>query len=210
MTTTTEEKLTIPMSERRPLKIVKSEWPKVAHGSAFSGQHEFQAFDGARISVRRHADGRTIVYGYAGDWDGGGRPTRENRTAGFLVESSDRPVYRDGEIAGRQCKLLARHRPDDEETVRAIRRVAGILADTECVGEMAERAARDCIADLPAEPLDGGSDEPETETLAIDGSMPVTTERLALLLALLIRCKPYVPAEIQDEIRDVLSGGRSA
>jgi hypothetical protein len=132
--TTTEEKLTIPMSERRPLKIVKSEWPKVAHGSAFSGQHEFQAFDGARISVRRHADGRTIVYGYAGDWDGGGRPTRENRTAGFLIEPS-------GQM------------PDDEETVRAIRRVAGILADTECVGEMAERASRDCIADLPAEPL---------------------------------------------------------
>jgi hypothetical protein len=183
-TTTTEEKLTIPMSERRPLKIVKSEWPKVAHGSAFAGQHELQAFDGARISVRRHADGRSIVYGYAGDWDGGGRPTRENRTAGFLVAKG-------------------------EDDVRAIRRVAGILADTECVGEMAERAARDCIADLPAEPLDGGSDEPETETLAIDGSMPVTTERLALLLALLIRCKPYVPAEIQDEIRDVLSGGRS-
>jgi hypothetical protein len=129
MTTTTEEKLTIPMSERRPLKIVKSEWPKVASGSAFSGQHEFQAFDGARISVRRHADGRSIVYGYAGDWDGGGRPTRENRTAGFLVA-------------------------EGEDEVRAIRRVAGILAETECVGEMAERAARDCIAHLPAESAD--------------------------------------------------------
>ena len=126
---TTEEKLTIPMSERRPIKIIKSEWPKIAGGSAYSGEHEFQAFDGAKISVRRNAsDGRHIVYGYAGDWDGGGRPTRENRTAGFLVETED-------------------------EIVRAIRRVAGILADTECVGELAERAARECIADLPAEDM---------------------------------------------------------
>ena len=115
---TTEDKLTIPMSERRPLKITKEEWPKVAGGSAYSGQHEFQAFDGAKISVRQSAsDGRRyIVYGYAGDWDGGGRPERENRTAGFLVET-------------------------EAEIVRAIRRVAGILADTECVGELAERAA---------------------------------------------------------------------
>ena len=141
-----EQKLTIPMSERRPLKIVKSEWPKIAHGSAFSGQHEFQAFDGARISVRRHADGRTVVYGYAGDWDGGGRPTRENRTAGFLLAS------------------------DDDDVVRAIRRVAGILAETECVGEMAEEAGRGCIADLPAEDDDGRVGDTRTVSMPLDGA----------------------------------------
>ncbi|HKM54629.1 MAG TPA: hypothetical protein VJY33_14555 [Isosphaeraceae bacterium] len=145
-TTTTEDKITIPMSERRPLKIVKSEWPKVAYGSAFSGQHEFQAFDGARISVRRHADGRTVVYGYAGDWDGGGRPTRENRTAGFLLAAGD------------------------DDVVRAIRRVAGILAETESVGEMAEEAGRYCIADLPAEDDDDRVADTRTVSMPLDGA----------------------------------------
>jgi len=125
-TMTNVERITIQMSERRPLKIVKADWPCIAKGNAFAGQHEFQSFDGAWIRVRRHTDGRMIVYGYAGDWDGGGRPDRENRTAGFLLAA-------------------------DDDEVRAIRRVAGILAETECVGDLAHRAERDCIADLPAD-----------------------------------------------------------
>lgn len=128
-TTTTEEsgKLTITMSERQPITIVKGAWPVIARGEDWAGQHGFQAFDGAWIRVRQHTDGRLIVYGYAGDWDGGGRPERENRRAGFLVEAGD-------------------------DVVRAIRRVAGILAETDMVGEeMAHAAARHCIADLPAE-----------------------------------------------------------
>jgi hypothetical protein len=133
---TTTEKLKITMSERRPMSIVKSDWPVIAKGSAYSGQYELQAFDGARVRVRRHADGRMIVYGYAGDWDGGGRPTRENREAGFLIAAG----------------------ADSEEVVRAIRRVAGILAETECVGDMADEAARACIANLPAE--DDAAEEP--------------------------------------------------
>jgi len=138
---TTQEKIKITMSERRPLSIVKADWPVIARGKAYSGQHEFQAFDGARITVRRHADGRMLVYGYAGDWDCGGRPSRENREAGFIVAAHE----------------------GSEEVVRAIRRVAGILADTEWVGQMADEAARDCIADLPAEE----DDAPEEQTIAM-------------------------------------------
>lgn len=124
--TTTEDKIRIPMSERRPLTIAKGDWPRIAYGEVYSGQYDFQAFDGAKIIVRQHADGRAIVYGEAGDWKGGGRPARENREAGFLLAKGD-------------------------DVVRAIRRVAGILAETEMVGEMAHAAARRCIADLPAE-----------------------------------------------------------
>lgn len=127
--TTTEDKIKITMSERRPISIVKADWPLIATGRAYGSELECQAFDGAIIHVRRRSDGRTIVYGYAGDWDGGGRPTRESREAGFLVEA-DAP---------------------SEETIRAIRRVAGILAETVYVGDMAHRAARNCIANLPAE-----------------------------------------------------------
>lgn len=123
-------RIKITMSERRPIAIVESDWPSIAYGEDYSGQYDFQAFDGARIRVRQHADGRAIVYGYAGDWDGGGRPERENREAGFLLEVG-------------------------QDIVRAIRRVAGILAETEDVGELAHAAARRCIADLPAEDEDG-------------------------------------------------------
>jgi hypothetical protein len=172
---TTEEKLKITMSERRPMSIVKADWPVIAKGSAFSGQYEFQAADGARVRVRRHADGRMIVYGYAGDWDGGGRPTRENREAGFLIPAD----------------------ADSAEVVRAIRRVAGILAETDIAGQYADEAARNCIADLPAE-----EDVPD-EPIAVAA---IGTDKLALLLALLVQAKPHCPPELQEEIRAALSG----
>jgi len=125
----TTGKITITMSERRPLTIREADWPRIAYGECFAGQYDFQSFDGAYIRVLRHADGRAIVYGYAGDWDGGGRPERENRRAGFLIEAG----------------------ASGDAIIRAIRRVAGILEETSCVGEMAHAAARRCIADLPAE-----------------------------------------------------------
>src|SRR4029077_20819837 len=118
---------TITLTDRAPVKIDEEKWPLIAEGKDYSGQYDFQAFDGAWIKVRQHDDGRTLVYGYAGDWDGGGRPERENRRAGFIV--------------------------GDNEAAETIRRVADILSETECVGEIAHRAARECIADLPAEEL---------------------------------------------------------
>jgi hypothetical protein len=125
---TTTDKIKIPMSEQRPITIVKADWPRVAWGEEYSGQHDFQAFDGVFIAVRQHTDGRTVVYGEAGDWKGGGRPERENRSAGYLLAK-------------------------DDDVVRAIRRVAGVLADTDHIGEMAHAAARRCIANLPGEEI---------------------------------------------------------
>jgi len=130
MTTTTEEKkkITITMSERRPITIVVDEWPQIAYGEDYSGQYDFQAFDGAWIRVRQHDDGRAIVYGYAGDWNGGGRPERRNVSAGFLLDKGD-------------------------DLARAVRRVEGILAGCSMAGDYAEGAAERCIGDLPAEEI---------------------------------------------------------
>ena len=130
MTTTTEvSTIKITLSDARPIRIVEADWPLVAEGEGYSGQYDFQSFDGVWIRVRQHTtDGRAIVYGYAGDWDGGGRPDRENLRAGFLV-------------------------PANWDAVRAIRRVAGILEGTAHVGELAHVAARACIANLPAKEI---------------------------------------------------------
>ena len=124
----TTKKITIALSDRRPITIVADEWPQVAYGEDYSGQRDVQAFDGAQIQVRQHKDGRAIVYGYAGDWDGGARPERRNVTAGFL------------------CAWPA-------GLVRAVRRVQGILAGCAHAGAYAEGAAERCIADLPAEEI---------------------------------------------------------
>src|SRR5574342_527023 len=102
---------TITLTDRAPVKIDEDTWPLIADGKDYSGQYDFQAFDGAWIKVRRHEDGRTLVYGYAGDWDGGGRPERENRRAGFIVP--------------------------EPETADTINRVADILAETSSIGELA-------------------------------------------------------------------------
>lgn len=87
-----DDMITITLSEQRPIRISKSDWPHIS-GSL------------RRIRVRGHADGRRIVYGRGLILvNGGWRAV----AGGFIVE----PV--DG-------------RPNEAETVRAIRRVAGII-----------------------------------------------------------------------------------
>jgi hypothetical protein len=119
---------TITLSDRPPVKIDDETWPLIASGDDHTGQYDFQSFDAAWIKVRRHEDGRTIVYGYAGDGNGGGRPEREDRRAGYLLDTSER-------------------------TVETIRDVAQELSETEYCSTIALAAGRRCIADLPAEEL---------------------------------------------------------
>lgn len=112
------KKIKITLSDRRPVTIVEADWPIIAEAEQYPGQYSFQAFDGAFLKVREHADGRRIVYGYDGDGDGGGRPTAKDVWAGYLVPAD----------------------ADENETIRAIRRVAGVLAAN-------GRAADDSIGD---------------------------------------------------------------
>jgi hypothetical protein len=127
MTTTTNEvkRITVTMSELRPLSIIESDWPVIASAEWFNGEHECQANTIRRIRVREHADGRRLVYGFTRAGNGGQHAGARNPSGGFLIDPCPRAT------------------PDDEETIRAIRRVGGILGDDDLAAE--------CIADMPAE-----------------------------------------------------------
>jgi hypothetical protein len=118
----TTSKLTIAMSERRPVEIDTDEWPVIARSDWFNGQHDFQANYVRYIVVREHADGRRIVYGSHCAGRGGVPVGWRGSSGGFIVDAT-------GE------------REDD--TIHAIRRVSGIIGDT--------KMAAECISDLPAE-----------------------------------------------------------
>jgi hypothetical protein len=122
MTTTTEEpkKLKITMSERPPVTIVKAEWPLIASATDHDGQVRCQANHEWDIRVREHADGRRLVYGWMQGGNGGMHAHEREVYAGFLVTGAD-------------------------ETVRAIRRVAGVIEH--------DKLGDECIADLPAEEI---------------------------------------------------------
>jgi hypothetical protein len=120
---TTEKKIRITMSERRPLSIDPDLWPTVAEADWHNGTVACQANTVRCIRVRQHADGRRIVYGFQDAGPGGQHIGTRNPAGGFLLPDGS----------------------SDDETIRAIRRVGGILDDAEL--------AEECIADLPAESI---------------------------------------------------------
>ncbi len=124
----TTEKTTIVLSDAAPVSIVTANWPVIACAKWWEGEHEFQSFRKARIYVREHSDGRRIVYG----WASSASSKASGPGGGFLVaKPGDR-----GEGQG----------SSDEETIRAIRRVAGVIDHPELGDE--------CIGDLPAHDLE--------------------------------------------------------
>ena len=116
--------LTITLSDSRPVKINDEEWPAIAVVSDWSGgQIECQANTQWVLRVRRHADGRTIVYGWQDAGPGGQYVGTRNPRAGYLLTAE----------------------ATEDEVIRAIRRVAGAINRDEL--------GSDCIADLPAETI---------------------------------------------------------
>jgi hypothetical protein len=94
--------ITIIMTERAPLSLDPETWPVVASAKDWDGEHEFQASRKYAVAVRRHADGRSVVFGsYQSDYAGA-----RGSAGGFLVPAGD---------------------ASGVETARAIRRVAGII-----------------------------------------------------------------------------------
>jgi hypothetical protein len=137
-TTTTHDadsKLKITLSEQRPIKISKSDWPLIARADRHNGRVECQANHEWTIRVREHADGRRIVYGWIIAGNGGVHAGWRETRAGFVVEPTGQ--LRDPGNGGALVRT-----PDDDETIRAIRRVAGAIGDDDMGSE--------CIADLPA------------------------------------------------------------
>ena len=122
--TTTEKKLTITMSERRPITIVHAEWPVIATAFRHDGAIKLQANHEWIIRVREHVDGRRLVYGWLQAGNGGVVRGWSGAAGGFLVAPTG-------------------DKPDEDETVRSIRRVGGIIDD--------DKLADACIADMPAE-----------------------------------------------------------
>ena len=123
MTTTTKTKLTIRLSDRSPITIVKEDWPRIASDSDHDGQVRCQANEEWWINVRRHSDGRTVVYGAIESGPGGCPRGWHDKHAGYLLPAG--------------CT--------DDDVVRAIRRIAGVINQP----DMADRV----IADLPAEEI---------------------------------------------------------
>ena len=122
------DKITIQLSNRRPISIDPDVWPVIAsaRGNDYDGPPEkrYQADDQDevtywRLTVREHGDGRAIVYGEVrngedGDWAGGV----------FLDISGD-------------------NHADIEGTIRQVGEW----------GHVPERLIRACLAALPAEEL---------------------------------------------------------
>jgi|SRR5216684_86479 len=132
------EKLTITLTGRAPVKITKDEWPVVASAddSWHDGEVECQAnrTKSWKLIVRQHADGRTLVYGiYASmsHWQG---ESSENVRGGemFTVEGAT------ADEVGDTAPIIA-----------AIFRVAEDLS-TRSGQEEFHRLSHECVADLPA------------------------------------------------------------
>lgn len=117
----------IAMSERRPISIDPDEWPTIASAEDHDGKVYVQANNIWYIAVIEHADMRRIVYGYHESGQGGQHIGFRPTYGGFLVVPSEPLV------------------PNESETVRAIRRVAGMIARDDLGSE--------CIGDLPAEAI---------------------------------------------------------
>lgn len=143
MTTTEKKKIAVTMAERSPLKLDPELWPLIASAERHDGAVEVQANTLWYIRVREHQDGRRVVYGGKVAGNGGQYAGFRELRGGYLVDSvrdETRTPREDGE-GGPLTWVF----PDEQETIRAIRRVAGIIGD--------DQMGADCIGDLPAEEL---------------------------------------------------------
>ena len=107
----TTKSRTITLTDRAPVRIVEDEWPQIAIGDYRPGAvhngtpvPDYET-DRYTIRVRRHADGRAIVYGvvdaatawtHTADWSGG-----EVVDADADIAAAVRRVGRDGEMPDR-------------------------------------------------------------------------------------------------------------
>lgn len=131
--TAARKQRTITLTGRSPVKIYEDEWPVIARatGDSYGGmdpQRHDQAesrgeIDTHLLVVRRHADGRAIVYGVIDAADAAwGQPAGGTDWRGGVLLSAG------------------------AELAEAIRRVGDD-------GDLPDSVIRECIADLPAEQI---------------------------------------------------------
>ena len=128
-----EKKITLTLTDRAPVAVLASEWPVIASGeySHECGQYAQNGRQAWTVRVRRHADGRQIVYGRQSgacqcDGDGGPASGAQGLDGGALL------------AAGASMALL----------VAAIRAAAERLRPSN-----ARAIAAQCVADLPADEI---------------------------------------------------------
>lgn len=136
--------LTITLTGRPPVKIKKDDWPVIASAKHkdYDNQYEFQANRKAdwKLTVRQHADGRTVVYGvwtYDTNW--------QNEDCGDV---------RGGELITVTGGADTERVGDTEPIVAAIQRVGEDLESRMPEGRWSSgvfpKLIHECIADLPA------------------------------------------------------------
>lgn len=140
---------TITLSGRPPVRINEDNWPLIASAKDFEhdGQVECQANRRSNwfVGVRHGPFNRFLVYAtysYRSNYQGA-RDYSAKR--GILVDNASHPDER-----------------AMSHVVAAIREVCEDIAQAECSEGDADRwttLAAECIADLPAEDLDGGESE---------------------------------------------------
>lgn len=131
-------KRTITLTDRPPVNINEDAWPMIANAGdkEYDNQYEFQANRISKwfIGVRRHQDGRAIVYAtysYSSAYQG---------ARGYAVKHG----------------VMLPAGTTDADICRAVKDVAGMMAEAEHNGGDASRwpqFANDCIADMPAEEI---------------------------------------------------------
>lgn len=134
-TTSEPKQRTITLTDRPPVRVREDQWPVIAHGSYknWDNQYDFQANRTWKIDirVRRHEDGRAIVYGlYDYDTHFQNEKCEAHKVGALLAPDGDLPST----IKEAAEQMIKRVSDDDMHWhIRA--------------------AADECIADLPAQEL---------------------------------------------------------
>lgn len=118
------DKLTITLTDRNPVTITKAEWPAIASSAHTPGAMrngtpvpDYET-DTHKLTVRQHADGRTIVYGVLSastawtgteDWRGG-----ELLAAGENVAAAIKRVGAEGGLTDRCIRECVADLPAEE------------------------------------------------------------------------------------------------
>jgi hypothetical protein len=135
MTTETNTR-TITLTGRAPVKIREDQWPVIATGDYqhWDNQYEFQANRKLKINfrVRRHADGRAVVYAVY-DYD-------------TVVKGEECEFHKVGQLLDGAADLAAAITCAADELIERV-------ADEDMHRHIRD-AANECIADLPAQELE--------------------------------------------------------
>lgn len=133
-----KRKRTITLTGRSPVRITDAEWPIIASASDedWDGEFDFQANRKWKwfVGVRRHEDGRAIVY----------------------ATYSHTSQYRDERDAEARRGILIDETDDTDDPIitRTIEDVCGQMADVESPENLQSgrwpALAAECVADLPA------------------------------------------------------------